>query len=335
MSCRSRASETRSRPRTTTVEAPAGDPRASRSQRPAVLARQVTDQPGDVLAGLPPRLHPGKAACQPGHQLIQLPAGQAGLFYSGGSSRLKISSRHKPMFTRRLSQHVPIRPIGPGHPALSGHEVRLSYDERGGIRSGPTKAPGSQTANRLKRDLARWRAAMLAWRAAVLALTITRQYWRAWAPRFPRSAARPGRSGVGPRSLSALAAPAARCGDVHRHCCIAPSLCASGHDHSNARAGQMVIARSSKAMRSRWRPGPRWRCRRGRGAGSARRRDRRRGPALRVAEWVARSGHRQADAASSTSASRMKRVAPTERKKLSAGRSWLSSSAGRPVLTSS
>ena len=40
-----------------------------------------------------------------------------------------------------------------------------------------------------------------------------------------------------------------------RHCCVVPSLCASGHDHSNVRTGQMVIARSSKAMRSRWRPG--------------------------------------------------------------------------------
>jgi hypothetical protein len=40
-----------------------------------------------------------------------------------------------------------------------------------------------------------------------------------------------------------------------RHCCVVPSLCASGHDHSNVRAGQMVIARSSKAMRSRWQPG--------------------------------------------------------------------------------
>ncbi len=39
------------------------------------------------------------------------------------------------------------------------------------------------------------------------------------------------------------------------HCCVVPSLCASGHDHSNVRTGQMVIARSSKAMRSRWRPG--------------------------------------------------------------------------------
>jgi hypothetical protein len=44
-------------------------------------------------------------------------------------------------------------------------------------------------------------------------------------------------------------------------------------------AGQMVIARSSRAMRSRWRPGRRWRCRSGRGEGSARTRARRRGSA--------------------------------------------------------
>jgi len=62
-------------------------------QRPAVLARQVADQPGDVLAGLAARLDPGKAARQAPHQLIQIPAGQRGLFYSGGSSRLKISGR--------------------------------------------------------------------------------------------------------------------------------------------------------------------------------------------------------------------------------------------------
>jgi selenocysteine lyase/cysteine desulfurase len=38
-----------------------------------------------------------------------------------------------------------------------------------------------------------------------------------------------------------------------RHCCVAPSLCASGHDHSNApHAGHMVIASSSNAVRSRW-----------------------------------------------------------------------------------
>jgi hypothetical protein len=45
--------------------------------------------------------------------------------------------------------------------------------------------------------------------------------------------------------------------------------------------------------------------------------------------------HCYADAASSVSPSRMKRVAPTERKKWSAGRSWSSASARRPVLASS
>jgi hypothetical protein len=39
-----------------------------------------------------------------------------------------------------------------------------------------------------------------------------------------------------------------------RHCCVVPSLGSSEHD-PGCSAGQMVIARSSKAMRSRWRLG--------------------------------------------------------------------------------
>jgi hypothetical protein len=38
------------------------------------------------------------------------------------------------------------------------------------------------------------------------------------------------------------------------HCCVMPSLGSSEHD-PGCSAGQMVIARSSKAMRSRWRLG--------------------------------------------------------------------------------
>ena len=72
-------------------------------QRPAILAREVTEQPGDVLAGLPPRLDPRETARQPAHhQLIQLLTGRRGFLYRGGGSRLKIGSCHKLMITRRL-----------------------------------------------------------------------------------------------------------------------------------------------------------------------------------------------------------------------------------------
>jgi hypothetical protein len=85
-------------------------------QRPAVLPRQVADQPGDVLAGLAARLHPGKTARQPARQqLVQVPAGQRGLFYSGGSSRLKIVSCHKLMIMRRLPR-MPQILRSSGHP---------------------------------------------------------------------------------------------------------------------------------------------------------------------------------------------------------------------------
>ena len=89
------------------------------SQRPAVLARQVADQPGHVLACLPARLHPGEARRQAPHQLIQHPAGQTGLFYSGGSSRLKIVYCHELMITRRLSHDTQIRLIQANHPTPS------------------------------------------------------------------------------------------------------------------------------------------------------------------------------------------------------------------------
>jgi hypothetical protein len=58
----------------------------------------------DELACLSPRLDPGKAIRQGAHQFIQLPAGQRGLL----------------MITRRLPQHAPICPIGPG---VAGHSL--------------------------------------------------------------------------------------------------------------------------------------------------------------------------------------------------------------------
>jgi hypothetical protein len=75
-----------------------------------------------------PARYPGEAARQALHQLIQIPAAQPGLFYSGGSSRLKISSRHNLMITRRLFSVHPDPPkLGQVIPALPHHEVRLPY----------------------------------------------------------------------------------------------------------------------------------------------------------------------------------------------------------------
>ena len=51
------------------------------------------------------RLDPGETPRQASHQLIQVPAGQPGLFYSGSSSRLKIVYCHELMITRRLPHH--------------------------------------------------------------------------------------------------------------------------------------------------------------------------------------------------------------------------------------
>src|SRR5262249_39037022 len=71
-------------------------------QRPAVLARQVTEQPGDVLTGLPARLDPRETARQPTHhQLIQLFAGRRGFPYRGAGRRPKVRSRPQLLISTR------------------------------------------------------------------------------------------------------------------------------------------------------------------------------------------------------------------------------------------
>jgi hypothetical protein len=93
-------------------------------QRPVVLARQVTDRPGDMLASLAARPHLGKTACQAPHQLIQIPTDQPDLFCSGGS-RLQTSSPQQAndhevaILLRHTSRS------GQGSRASSGHEARL------------------------------------------------------------------------------------------------------------------------------------------------------------------------------------------------------------------
>ena len=87
-------------------------------ERPRVLARQIAHQPGDVLAGLLPRLDPGEAAAQPSVQLAQVLLRQHGL-YHGRSGRLMIFLPHNRMI---IGWPPSLHP-----PAGQGHEVRLPY----------------------------------------------------------------------------------------------------------------------------------------------------------------------------------------------------------------
>jgi hypothetical protein len=86
--------------------------------RPAILARQIAHQPGEVLAGLLPRLDPGEAAAQPSVELAQILLRQLGL-YHGRSGRLMIFLRHNMMIIGRPPSLHP--------PTSQDHEVRLPY----------------------------------------------------------------------------------------------------------------------------------------------------------------------------------------------------------------
>ena len=74
--------------------------------RPPVPPGQVTGHGTDVLARLPPRLHPGEAQPQQPQQLTTLPCRQGGP-YPGSRSRLRFCCRHTRIIDGRL------RPVEP------------------------------------------------------------------------------------------------------------------------------------------------------------------------------------------------------------------------------
>jgi hypothetical protein len=64
--------------------------------RPAVLPRQVSQQPQHERPRLPPRLHPAEPARDPAHQIVEHPQ-PAGRVYAMACGHRKIFlSRHKP-----------------------------------------------------------------------------------------------------------------------------------------------------------------------------------------------------------------------------------------------
>ena len=80
---------------------------AAPGDAPPVHPRQLAGQRRHVLAGLQPRLGPGKTRPQQLQQLIPSPQRQPGA-YADGSGRLGSCTRHTGMITRRLRSHQPI-----------------------------------------------------------------------------------------------------------------------------------------------------------------------------------------------------------------------------------
>jgi hypothetical protein len=63
---------------------------------PAVLARQVSQQPQHERPGPPAWLHPGKPATDPAHQLVQHPRPPGRVYAVACGHRKVLLSRHKP-----------------------------------------------------------------------------------------------------------------------------------------------------------------------------------------------------------------------------------------------
>jgi hypothetical protein len=63
-------------------------------QRPAVLARQITEQPADVFAGLGERLDPTEVHTQAAHQLSQFLTDPLGLYHGRSGHLVIFRCRH-------------------------------------------------------------------------------------------------------------------------------------------------------------------------------------------------------------------------------------------------
>jgi hypothetical protein len=96
------------------------------SDRPAVPARQVGQQPAHERAGGPSRLHPPEPVCDPAQQLLQprLPAGRG---YAVACGHRVSSVVHIPPDHHRRPPWLPARSPSPSRPDQQDHELRLEY----------------------------------------------------------------------------------------------------------------------------------------------------------------------------------------------------------------